>query len=232
LNLSLQNRKAVILISANAEWRAIKRLFPFQDFLNSPFGEFFNLNLADWDCCFFFGGWGKISSAATTQYVIDRFQPDLLVNLGTCGGIVGEINRGEVILAEKTMVYDIIELMGDFDEHIAFYTTELDLSWLKHPYPIPVRRTLLVSADRDLQANEVDKLKHRFQAIAGDWESGAIAWTAKRNNIRLLILRGVTDLVGKGGGEADGNLELFEKAASKIIQKLVSDLPDWLNAVR
>ncbi len=80
---------------------------------------------------YFHGGWGKISAAATTQYVIDHFQPDLLVNLGTCGGFEGRIARGTIILVTKTIVYDIIEQMSEPEEAIAHYSTELDLSWLR-----------------------------------------------------------------------------------------------------
>ncbi|RPI83169.1 MAG: hypothetical protein EHM41_16570 [Chloroflexi bacterium] len=45
---------------------------------------------------------GKISAAASTQYIIDRWNPDLLINLGTCGGFEGCIERGAVVLVEKT----------------------------------------------------------------------------------------------------------------------------------
>ncbi len=222
--------KAVVLISANAEWRAVKRLFPGETCLNSPFGEYFITHLVGWQCVFFYGGWGKIAAAASTQYVIDHLQPDLLVNLGTCGGFAGEIERGEVVLAERTVVYDIIEQMGDFEAHIAHYTTNLDLSWLKKPYPSPVRRTLLVSGDRDLLAGEVGELKRRYQAAAGDWESGAIAWTATRSGTRLLILRGVTDLVDGQGSAAYGDLDYFENAAFAVMEGLVRGLPGWLAA--
>ena len=104
---------------------------------------------------FFHGGWGKIAAAGSTQYAIDRWQPGLLVNLGTCGGFAGQVHQGEILLVERTVVYDIIELMGDFDEHIAHYSTFLDLSWLSPPYPHAVRRTLLVSGDRDLLVEEI-----------------------------------------------------------------------------
>jgi nucleoside phosphorylase len=50
-----------------------------------------------------------------------------------------------------------------------------------------------VSADRDLIIGEVERLKTEYGAIAGDWESGAIAWVAARNRTRCLILRAVSD---------------------------------------
>jgi adenosylhomocysteine nucleosidase len=198
----------------------------------SPFGEWFSTTLPDQgvdeSILFFHGGWGKIAAAASTQYVIDRWSPAVLINLGTCGGFEGGVERGTIILAERTLVYDIVEQMGDPDEHIAHYATELDLDWLGDGAPRPVRRALLVSADRDLLAEDVPALQARYGAIAGDWESGAIAWVAARNGVRCLILRGVTDLVGSSGGEAYGNLALYEKQTGEVIGSLLDSLPAWI----
>ncbi len=218
----------LVLISANAEWRCMRQIFPQAGCDRTPFGETFTVALEGRPFRFLHGGWGKIAAAASTQYAIDHYQPDLLINLGTCGGFAGQIERGQIVLVEKTIVYDIIEQMGDFDEPIAHYTTSIDLSWLAEPYPLPVRRSLLVSGDRDLLAEEVPTLQQRYQAVAGDWESGAIAWVAARNQIRLLILRGVTDLVSSAGGEAYGNLALFEQASLGIMQRLAASLPGWV----
>lgn len=66
--------------------------------------------------------------------------------------------------------------------------------------------------------------------MAGDWESGAIAWVAARNGVRCLILRGVTDLVSEEGGEAYGNPALFTAAAREVMRELFDSLPQWLEA--
>jgi adenosylhomocysteine nucleosidase len=226
----------IVIISANIEWHAIHTLLTDIQPQNSPLGEWFVVNLAiagrSEPVIFFHGGWGKIAAAASTQYVIDRWSPSLLVNLGTCGGFEGEIRPGTIILAERTLIYDIVEQMGDYDEHIAHYTTEVDLSWLCQDYPQPVQRTLLVSADRDLLAEDIPRLKAEFGAVAGDWESGAIAWVAARNGTRCLILRGVSDLVGSSGGEAyAGNIHVFIEGAKDILRRLVEALPAWLARV-
>ena len=217
----------VVLISAEAEWRAVCKVLPGTRRGGSPFGEYFLTRLDTKPYLFFQGGWGKISAAASTQYVIDRWRPKLLVNLGTCGGFEGRIERGEILLVEKTIVYDLIEQMADPQDVIEHYTTRLDLSWLSEPFPLAVRRSLLVSGDRDLLAEDVPILVNRYEAVAGDWESAAIAWTASRNHTPIMILRGVTDLVGSTGGEAYGNLGLFEAAAGEILEKLISALPGW-----
>lgn len=222
------NNLPMVLISANAEWRVVEKLFPGVEYDRTPYGKTFEAEIGGKRFRFLHGGWGKIAAAASTQFAIDHFQPAMLINLGTCGGFEGRIERGDIVLAEKTLVYDIIEQMGDFDEHIAHYTSTLDLSWLPHPTPLPVVRTLLVSGDRDLMIEEIPSLAEKYGAVAGDWESGAIAWTAARNHTRLLILRGVSDLVSANGGEAYGNLAFFEQATLSIMQRLVDSLPGWV----
>ncbi len=228
--------RVVVLISADIEWQAVRQLYPVVTPNHSPFGEWFLLDLEVSGrveaVIIFHGGWGKISAAASAQYVVDRWKPDLLINLGTCGGLAGAAERGEIILAERTVVYDIIEQMGDCEAHIAHYATDLDLSWLGDDYPLVVRRTLLVSGDRDLLAEDVPRLQEQYGAVAGDWESGAIAWVAARNQTRCLILRGVTDLVSCRGGEAYGNIELFAANARQVLEILLASLPAWIANAR
>ena len=226
--------KFVVIISADIEWQIVLDILADVQPQSSPLGEWFSLDLSvggqSEPVLFFHGGWGKIAAAASAQYVIDRWSPDLLVNLGTCGGFAGEIERGAIVLVERTIVYDIIEQMGDFDQHIAHYATDFDLSWLGDSYPQPVYRTLLLSADRDLLVSDISYLKTKYGAVAGDWESGAIAWVAARNQTRCLILRGVTDLVGSDRGEAyEGNLHVFIAGAGQVMKQLLRTLPDWLS---
>ena len=222
--------KTVVLISAIAEWNAVKPLFPDAKIRRFPFGECFDILLQDEHISFFHSGWGKIASSGSIQYVIDRYSPDLIVNLGTCGGFEGDVEQGEIILVDRTYVYDIVELMGDLDI-VSYYGSSLDLSWLAEPYPYPVRRGMIASADSDLPPAKIPFLKEQG-AIAADWESAALAWVARQNNARLLILRGVSDLVGEEGGEAYDNIEIFNERVRGVMQQLVDQLPDWLNAVK
>jgi adenosylhomocysteine nucleosidase len=221
--------KTIIVISAIAEWEAVKPLFPEAKIQHSPYGECFTTIIEDQDVMLFHSGWGKIASAATMQYVIDRYSPDLIVNLGTCGGFDGMVEQGDIILVDKTYIYDIVELMGDPD--VAYYASSLDLSWLTKPYPHPARRGMIASADSDLLPEKISFLKSHG-AIAADWESGALAWVAQRNNTRLLILRAVSDLVSDQGSEAYDNIEIFNQRAKAIMAELVRQLPDWWDAVR
>ena len=222
--------KTVILISAIAEWDAVKPLFPNANIRHFPYGECFNAIVGNHSLRLFHSGWGKIASAGAMQYVIDKYSPDLIVNLGTCGGFEGTVEQGDIILVDKTYIYDIVELMGDLDI-ATYYASSLDLSWLAQPYPYPARRGMIASADSDLPPEKIPFLKSQG-AIAADWESAALAWVAQKNNARLLILRAVSDMVSEQGGEAYNNIEIFNQRAKESMGEMIRQLPDWLDAVR
>lgn len=220
----------VVIVSANAEWKVVRSLFPEAVPARSPYGEFITRQLSGQTVVLMHGGWGKIDAAASAQYAIGRWDPPVLFNLGTCGGISGQIARHEILLADRTLVYDIVEMMGDSAEAIRDYATAINLDWLGPRLPSPVRRGLLVSADRDLAPADIPKLRRLYGAVAADWESGAIARAAARNGKRVVILRGVSDLVA-ATGEAYGKPEVFEAGTSVVMRKLVDALPAWITAV-
>jgi adenosylhomocysteine nucleosidase len=232
----MDKKPVIVIISANAEWQAVKEILAPVEIHSTRLGDYFDsaLGTGRYDSAtrFFHGGWGKISAAATVQAAIDRWQPDLLVNLGTCGGFEGRITRGTIILVAQTIVYDILEQMSDPDEAITHYSTELDLSWLHEPYPHRVQRGLLISADRDILVGDIPGLVEKYGAVAADWESGAIAWVTHKNGLRCLILRGVTDLVGATGGEAYGDIRVFHENTKMVMKTLIEQLPDWLKDIR
>ncbi|MGZ4887299.1 MAG: 5'-methylthioadenosine/S-adenosylhomocysteine nucleosidase family protein, partial [Candidatus Aminicenantales bacterium] len=228
---------AAVLVSADAEWSFVRSFYSRERYESSPYGQYFikDILLPDKTArrvVVLHGGWGKVAAAASTQYVIDRWNPPLLVNLGTCGGFKGAVERLAVVLATKTVIYDIVERMGNPEEAVADYGTAIDLGWLTGRDPAGVRRSVLVSADQDVDPTAIRFLISKYGAIAADWESGAIAWTARKNNKRILILRGVTDLVGAAGGEAYGRIDVFKDNTEIVMKRLFADLPLWLARIR
>jgi len=224
--------KAVVVISANAEWKVVKAVYSDAQMQPTPWGEQFERSIdvagKPTRVVFLHGGWGKVAAAGSAQYAIDRWHPSYVINLGTCGGFDGAIDKYAVVLADRTVIYDIKEAMGDSDEAIADYSVKLDMSWLTGTLPRGVRKTLLVSGDRDLVPSEIPDLAKRYSAVAGDWESGAIAYTCSRNHQRLLILRGVTDLVTQTGSETYGDMAAFAAGTDVVMRRLLGELPVWL----
>lgn len=217
----------VVLISADAEWREVLSYYKDPTVHTSPVGPFFIGSIAGNRTVLFNGGWGKVAASASTQYTIDRWNPKLIVNIGTCGGFESSVNLGDVILVEETIIYDIHERMTDPAAAMNFYSTKIDLSYLCEPFPQPVIKGRLLSADQDIDPALVYKLTSTYAAMAADWESGAIAWIAHRNRVKTLILRGVSDLVNSFGGEIY-NSDVFSDRSKSIMIPLLKSLPNWL----
>jgi len=221
--------RVVALISATAEWKILVAQFPGDALHDTPFGSWLTHRLGDEDVVFFHGGYGKVAAAGSTQYAIDHWHPGLLVNLGTCGGFGGERKVGDIVLASETIIYDIVELMGNADEAIEDFRTRLDTQ--RWPARLANRVVIgpIVSADRDLDPGTPPMLHARYHATVGDWESGAIAWVAAHNHTPVIILRGVTDLVDVAGGDPTYNaVELWQRASIAVMASLVSLLGEAL----
>ena len=223
---------AVVLISANAEWMPLvehARVAVQQ----SPYGAWFSDEIGGAHVVFFHGGYAKVNAAGSTQYAIDRWHPRLVMNLGTCGAFGHGLHVGDIVLASTTTIYDIHEAMGDPDEAIADFRTKLDTSRWPARLAARVHLEPLVSADRDLVPAEVGALGAKYDAGAGDWESGAIAYVAAKNHVRVVILRGVTDVLdGTHPDPTYGNEAVWQAETRKLMVVLVAlagdALPDLL----
>lgn len=226
----IQSRSVVVLVSANSEWEIVLSILNPAKVDKTPLGDCFIHQLAGDTLLFLHSGWGKVRSAAAAQYVIDTFNPQLMINLGTCGGFEGYTQIGEILLAESMVIYDIFERMGDPEDAIDRYRSRLDTSWLPESLPEGTRRATIGSADQDIDFNNYNLLTEKFMLTAADWESAPIGWVAQTNRVSCLILRGVSDLVGPNSSETDANHALWKARARQIMHKLLDDLPFYLKS--
>ena len=227
--LSFLKKDTLAIISSDAEWRAFQKVTsPHRGCRTSPYGQWFTEKITSTAgskkrVIFFQGGWGKIDAAASAQYAITRFKPEKVINLGTAGGFPGLVEKGDIVLVNKTVTYDIYEQMSDAEEAVAYYSADLQLPPIKSKEGF--RIAPMVSGDRDLFPGDIPALAEKYGAIAGDWESSAIAHVAAKNNIPCHILRGISDIVYPHGSEAYGNLDNFEESSRLILERLYQLLP-------
>ncbi len=214
-----------VLVSANGEWEAVKAILQPSSLQLSLAGEFFEILIENQPCLFFHSGWGKIATAASTQFVIDHYHPELVINIGTSGGFTGSSEIGETLLVGETVIYDIVERMDDPVAAFTHYSTVNDYHWITHPLPAGTRKARVATADQDIDFQAFDLLTKTHQADAADWETGAFAWVAARNRIPWLALRAVSDLVSPHGSETDSNVELWRSRLTHLMKKILSDLP-------
>jgi adenosylhomocysteine nucleosidase len=224
----LPRARFVVLISADGEWQALLHHISAAIQHPTPYGNWFSQTVEDFPVVFMHTGWGKAATAGACQFAIDVFHPQLLINLGTCGGLEGLAAVGEILCVSETAFYDIFEGMADYAQAIGFYKSQADLSWLPEELPEHTRQARLVSADQDIQPQAYERLTQEFKAVAGDWESAAFAWVAKRNGIPWLILRGVSDVVSPTTAETAGNLSLWQVRTDQIMADLLNQLPWYL----
>jgi adenosylhomocysteine nucleosidase len=72
-------------------------------------------------------------------------------------------------------------------------------------------------------------LYEKYGAIVGDWESGSIAWVSSKLGVRCLILRGVSDVVGRDGGEAyEDEGETFLEGVVQVFSSILPKLEEWV----
>ena len=224
----LPRARFVVLISADGEWQALLHYTSPLIQHPTPYGNWFSQTVSNFPVVFMHAGWGKVSTAGACQFAIGAFHPQLLINVGTCGGLEGLAEIGEILCVSETAFYDIFEGMADYAQAIEFYSSKADLSWLPEELPEHTHRARLVSADQDIQPRAYERLTQEFGAVAADWESAAFAWVAKRNGIPWLILRGVSDLVSPTKAETAGNLSLWQARTDQIMEDLLNQLPWYL----
>ena len=228
--MTLEAQNIIVLISADEEWITASDYLRPTEVYSSPFGEWFPYELdvqsTQITVTFFQTGCGKMPAAAATQFVIDKFNPKMIINIGTCGGFKGKIEKKSILMAKETVVYDICERSGQHDEMIDKFRCIVDLSWIEKPYPLNATPAVIATADQDLNLEMVPYLHKKYGAVAADWESGAVAYVGhKKNKRKCLILRGVTDF----GTEIYEDPKEFKRQVREILPELLDALPEWIS---
>lgn len=171
-------------------------------------------------------GIGKVNAAILTQYLIDIYKPNYIINSGCCGSLVEEGQILDTILVSYATYHDFtpIRIMESTtpdqgkikpDEKLFNLAKEI-LEGNNISYKIGG----IASGDCFVTDNKMrDDIYNRTKCIAVDMESASISHTAKKNEVPFLILRSISDF-------ADGVEEQEEKAAcvAATITKKIIDI--------
>ena len=173
-------------------------------------------------------GVGKVASAVTTQFIIDKFKPDCIICVGIAGGLSSDLHTGDTVIAEKMIQHD-------------FDVTAFGCSKGYMSNGIEPNKPTVYYSDKNLIKNFVSKYKNlkigtivtgdifvtdlnlkrnlnkEFNADAVDMESAAIAQTAKRNNIPVIVLRTISDEINHNTNEYKQNKQSIAKIPALIV---------------
>lgn len=195
--------KLAIQISSELEWKSTRSIFKIGrgQLLKQPYGDYFNCWVGQHQSIICQSGATKTRAAAACQFVIDTWHPDVVINLGTCGGVSEKVRKLDIILANKAFQYDVIERFGK--PSLRFLRTlrsTLNLSWVDLTRVSKrIHVGTIASADQDLDYKQRRALQGE-NVLAADWESASIAKVCELNKMKCLVLRGVTDIPKQHGG--------------------------------
>lgn len=182
-------------------------------------------------------GAGKINCASTTQLIIDRFHPSLIVDAGAAGSLSDGVAINDVICVRRSFEYDVVPL-HEFRKLAVELTSstvvqelcEEHLALLQQYGETLLGKTSARFVIGDIASGEQNvkddamrrQLSEMLGAIACNWETSATLRTVQMNGLPSLGFRVITD-------NADKNMARdFHKNLGNALQVLFTFLGQFL----
>ncbi len=184
-------------------------------------------------CVLVKSGVGKVNAARTTQIMIDNYDLQYIINLGSAGSINPMLNIGDVVIGKHVVQHDFdITAFG----HSKGYITGVGDSVicdrnLVDKFKEKIRNTeekdynikIGIIATGDIFCTNVemkDKIHAKFDADVIDMECAAIAQTCYLDNMPFIVVRSISDTPnGNNASTFDENLKLASKRCANILKE-------------
>ena len=176
-------------------------------------------------------GIGKVNSAITTQFIIDKYKPKYIINIGIAGGLSPNIKSGDTIIGKKMVQHDFditafgkpkgyIDNKMEPNKPTLFYSDKTLIN--KFSKEKSLINGFIASGDIFVsdKKTKID-IKNEFGVDAIDMESAAIAQTAKRNNIPFIVLRTISDGLNETAKEYKQNKQSSANKPSLMVVKIL-----------
>lgn len=143
-------------------------------------------------------GMGKVNAALATATLIEKFDCEIIINIGISGGLDSSLNIGDIVVGQDIVYHDVWcgepNAYGQIQGLPLIFHSAPELVALVKSYP----KVLLCCGDKFISQNaELMNIKSIFpSAMAVDMESGAIAHTCYLYNTKLLVIRQISDTPG------------------------------------
>jgi len=159
---------------------------------------------------------GKVNSARVCQMLIDNFNIELVINIGTAGSIDNSLEIGDVVVATELVQYDFdvtpfgrklgeIENIGE--------SIKVDENLLKLFDDINIKKGIIASGDTFVtNIEQKNNIRNIFSALSVEMEGASIAQVCYLDKIPFLVIRSITD---KFDGSSKVEFETFLESSSK-----------------
>jgi len=182
-------------------------------------------------------GIGKVASALATALLIDKFNPDYVVNTGSAGGFEQSLKVGDIVISSEVRYHDVNVTafgyeIGQLPANPAAYiphsvlveSAKQGISALNN---IQTLVGLITTGDTFMTAeDDIAKARANFPTmVAVEMEGAAIAQTCHQFNVPFVVIRSMSDIAGK---ESPTSFEAYLETASVNSSQLVMNMLDNL----
>jgi len=155
-------------------------------------------------------GVGKVNAARSTQIMIDKFNPDFIINIGSAGALEPSLEIGDIVISNNCIQHDVdITAFGHQKGYIAgIRYIEADASLIdkcKKAIELSVDNKYktyigtVASGDQFISSQEVKEQIHKdFNAWCVEMEGAAIAYVCHLCEMPFVIIRSISDKATKG----------------------------------
>ncbi len=173
---------------------------------------------------------GSQAAAINAHIVIEKYNPDLIINCGTAGGFKYKNTKiGDVFIADKCICYHDrrIPLPGGYEEYGYGYYKVIDGSVLAKKFNL--KQGIISTGDAfDASLEDLNTMKKNGVDVK-EMEAAAIAWLCQLHNIDFTALKAITDYVDVPHKTSDDFLSNLNYA-SKQLKKKTIEVIDYLKA--
>lgn len=159
-------------------------------------------------------GIGKVEAAYTLTSLINQYDIELVINIGSAGGLQAGQQVGDVVVGRSFMYHDLIfDFNNPFEglEKYDFTSSQRNIDLMKQALDeLKIRNWIgqIVSGDQFVHdKSQIDFILKRFPyAICCDMEATAIAHVCTMSKIEFIVIRSLSDITIN-----DNSIEDFEK---------------------
>lgn len=172
---------------------------------------------------------GKVNAALCTQAMIDKFCPDMIINVGVGCSLRKDVVIKNIVIASDVCQYDIdITALGEprgFINGLNTIKVETDkalsdaLARTAISCGEKIHRGTVASGDTFIAGSELkNMLSSHFDAICGEMEGGAVGHVCKANAVPFAVLRTISD-----GGDENALMDYptFKNIAANISTSII-----------
>ena len=178
-------------------------------------------------------GVGKVNAARTTQLLIDRYDPNYIIDVGVAGALNPMLEIGDIVIGETLVQHDFdITAFGHTKGYIPgigerIYSDEELIRKFEQAIDNKKDRNYKIEkgtiASGDIFCTEIpmkDKIYAKFSAECVEMEGAAVAQVCNLCNKPFMVLRSISD---KHNGENTIAFEQFIKPASEKCANLLRE---------